>query len=102
MYGQTVMHFLSPLARNGIRDETFDERETYVSVSLSPGAPAYSFDNDDVETVDRHTYLGQILDELTLSRLAGLGDLTGKRFLEVGAGGGSVARWMADQAGPSG
>jgi SAM-dependent methyltransferase len=73
-----------------------------VSVSLSPGAPSYSFDNDHVEAVDRHTYLGQILDELTVSRLAGLGDLTGKRFLEVGAGGGSVARWMADQAGPTG
>jgi len=68
----------------------------------APDVPAYSFDNDDVEAVDRHNYLAEILDELTIARLAGLGDLSGKRFLEFGAGGGSVARWMADQAGPMG
>jgi SAM-dependent methyltransferase len=73
-----------------------------VSVSTSSGAPSYSFDNDDVEAVDRHNFLGEMLDESTVSRLAGLGDLTGKRLLEVGAGGGSVARWLADQAGPTG
>jgi 2-polyprenyl-3-methyl-5-hydroxy-6-metoxy-1,4-benzoquinol methylase len=82
--------------------ETYDEQENYVSVSTSPDAPSYSFDNDDREAVDRHNYLGEILDELTVSRLAGIGDLTGKRFLEIGAGGGGVARWMADQAGPTG
>ena len=74
-----------------------------MSVSTAPEfAPKYSFDNDDVEAVDRHHYLSEMLDGVTLNRLAGLGDLTGKRFLEFGAGGGSVARWMADQAGPSG
>jgi SAM-dependent methyltransferase len=74
-----------------------------VSVSTaSPSAPSYSFDNNDVEATDRHNYLGEMLDELTLDRLSGLGDLTGKSFLEFGAGGGSIARWMADQAGPSG
>lgn len=73
-----------------------------MSVSTSPKAPSYSFDNDDVEAADRHNYLGEMLDELTVARLSGLGDLAGKRFLEFGAGGGSVARWMADQAGPTG
>jgi len=73
-----------------------------VSVSISTDAPSYSFDNDDVEAVDRHNYLSEILDDLTISRLAGLGDLTGKRLFEFGAGGGSVAHWMADQAGPTG
>jgi SAM-dependent methyltransferase len=73
-----------------------------VSVSTSPNAPSYSFDNDDVEAVDRHNYLGEMLDEVTLARLSGIGDLAGKSFLEFGAGGGSVAQWMADQAGPTG
>jgi SAM-dependent methyltransferase len=73
-----------------------------VSVSISSGAASYSFDNNDVEAVDRHSYLGEILDEVTVARLAELGDLTGKWLLEVGAGGGSVARWMSDQVGPTG
>jgi SAM-dependent methyltransferase len=73
-----------------------------VSVSTSPGAPSYSFDNDDVEAVDRHNYLGDMLDRTTVARLSELGDLAGKRFLEFGAGGGSIAAWMADQAGPTG
>lgn len=62
----------------------------------------YSFDNNDVEAADRHNYLGAMLDELTIERLSGLGNLAGKRFLEFGAGGGSIARWMVDQAGPTG
>jgi SAM-dependent methyltransferase len=73
-----------------------------VSVSITPNAPSYSFDNNDVEAADRHNYLGEMLDELTVGRMSALGDLTGRRFLEFGAGGGSVARWMADQAGPTG
>jgi SAM-dependent methyltransferase len=73
-----------------------------VSVSTSPSAPSYSFDNNDVEAADRHNYLGEMLDELTMERIAGLGELAGKSFLEFGAGGGSIARWMADQAGPTG
>ena len=71
-------------------------------MSPSPNAPSYSFDNNDVEAADRHNYLGEMLDELTMERIAGLGDLAGKSFLEFGAGGGSIARWMADQAGPTG
>jgi SAM-dependent methyltransferase len=70
--------------------------------SVTAPAGEYSFDNNDLEAVDRHNYLGVMLDELTIERLAGLGGLAGKRFLEFGAGGGSVARWMVDQAGPDG
>lgn len=74
-----------------------------MSVSTaSPSAPSYSFDNNDVEATDRHNYLGEMLDGVTKDRLSGLGDLTGKHFLEFGAGGGSIARWMAEQAGPTG
>jgi SAM-dependent methyltransferase len=73
-----------------------------VSLSTQPGAPAYSFDNEDVESIDRHNYLGNMLDALTTDRLTGLGDLVGAHCLEVGAGGGSIARWLADQVGPTG
>jgi SAM-dependent methyltransferase len=41
-------------------------------------------------------------DARTFGRLAALGPLAGAVCLEVGAGAGSVARWLAVQAGPSG
>ena len=63
---------------------------------------AYSFDNDDPEARDRHRHLSAILDDFTFARLGSIGDLAGRRCLEVGAGGGSVARWLADQVGPTG
>jgi SAM-dependent methyltransferase len=62
----------------------------------------YSFDNDDPEAVDRHSYLSEMNDPFTFERLSRLGPLTGWRCLEVGAGGGSVARWLAEQVGPAG
>jgi SAM-dependent methyltransferase len=68
----------------------------------TPQAPSYSFDNDDPEAVDRHSILPAMLDDFTTARLASTGDLAGRRCLEVGAGGGSVARWLADQVGPDG
>jgi SAM-dependent methyltransferase len=73
-----------------------------VTTSTHPPAPSYSFDNDDPEATDRHNYLPVILDGLTTARLSSLGDLAGRRCLEVGAGGGSVAAWLADQVGPTG
>jgi SAM-dependent methyltransferase len=62
----------------------------------------YAFDNDDRAATDRHRYLSAMLDEFTFGRLADLGDLTGRRCLELGAGGGSVAAWLATRAGPTG
>lgn len=70
--------------------------------SIDPSRSRYSFDNDDPESVGRHSYLSAMLDELTFGRLGALGDLTGRRCLEVGAGGGSVARWLAGRTGPDG
>ncbi|MGI5212026.1 class I SAM-dependent methyltransferase [Plantactinospora sp. CA-290183] len=72
------------------------------TVPPEPGQPSYSFDNDDPEAVDRHNHLAAMLDGPTFARLAALGDLTGRRCLELGAGGGSVARWLAERAGPTG
>ncbi|MEV6304436.1 methyltransferase domain-containing protein [Actinoplanes sp. NPDC051861] len=62
----------------------------------------YSFDNDDPAAEQRHHILAAMLDPFTVARLGAAGDLTGKRCLELGAGGGSVARWLADRAGPGG
>jgi 2-polyprenyl-3-methyl-5-hydroxy-6-metoxy-1,4-benzoquinol methylase len=73
-----------------------------VTTSVDPGRSRYSFDNDDPESVGRHSYLSAMLDEFTFGRLARAGDLTGRRCLEVGAGGGSVARWLAGRVGPAG
>jgi SAM-dependent methyltransferase len=73
-----------------------------MSTDIEPGPSRYSFDNDDPESVGRHEYLADILDEFTFTRLSSVGGLAGKRCLEVGAGGGSVARWLAGQAGPTG
>jgi SAM-dependent methyltransferase len=65
-------------------------------------APAYTFDNDDPAAAERLRLSSAVLDGFTASRLSSLGDLTGRRCLEVGAGNGSIAGWLADQAGSSG
>jgi SAM-dependent methyltransferase len=73
-----------------------------VAAQPDPTAPAYTFDNDDPAAAERLDLSSAVLDGFTISRLLGLGDLTGRRCLELGAGNGSVARWLAGQTGPSG
>jgi SAM-dependent methyltransferase len=51
---------------------------------------------------DRLDALTNALDPVTRRHLLGRGLTDGWRCLEVGAGTGSVARWMAEQAGPKG
>jgi SAM-dependent methyltransferase len=68
----------------------------------------YPLDNDDPFAGQHHELLGTLLDQSTKNRIvtamqrARIGGLTGARCLEVGAGGGSVARWLATQVGPRG
>jgi SAM-dependent methyltransferase len=73
-----------------------------VAAEPDPATPAYTFDNDDPAAAERLDLSSAVLDGFTISRLSGLGDLTGRRCLELGAGNGSIAGWLADQAGPSG
>jgi SAM-dependent methyltransferase len=73
-----------------------------VTGSFGRRGPAYSFDNDDPVAAERHRHLARVLDPFTFERLAAAGDLTGRRCLEAGAGGGSVAGWLADRVGPGG
>jgi SAM-dependent methyltransferase len=67
-----------------------------------PATPAYTFDNDDPVAAERLGLSSAVLDGFTISRLSSLGDLTGRRCLELGAGNGSIAGWLGDQVGPSG
>jgi SAM-dependent methyltransferase len=73
-----------------------------VASQSDPARPAYAFDNDDPVAAQRLDLLSAVLDGFTVSRLSTLGDLTGRRCLELGAGNGSIAGWLADQTGPSG
>jgi len=73
-----------------------------VAAQPDPATPTYAFDNDDPAAAERLDLLSAVLDGFTISRLSSLGDLTGRRCLELGAGNGSIAGWLADQAGPSG
>jgi 2-polyprenyl-3-methyl-5-hydroxy-6-metoxy-1,4-benzoquinol methylase len=50
-----------------------------------------------------HDYLSTMLDAHTMARLSGLRvPLAGARILELGAGAGSIAHWLADTVGPDG
>jgi SAM-dependent methyltransferase len=54
------------------------------------------------DELGRLRLLEQRYDPRTFARLSALGPLAGTRCLEVGAGAGSVARWLVAQAGPAG
>jgi SAM-dependent methyltransferase len=70
--------------------------------SLSPLCP-YPLDNDGREGGDHLDGLAGTLDPFTTGRLAGLVDTFADRVcLEVGAGSGSVARWLAERVGVRG
>ncbi|MFJ2032845.1 class I SAM-dependent methyltransferase [Streptosporangium sp. NPDC087985] len=62
----------------------------------------YVFDNDGAHSADQHRYLAELLDPLTFERLGQTGVTDGWNCLEVGAGGGSVALWLAERVAPTG
>ena len=62
----------------------------------------YVFDNAHAETRERFHALSDLYDGETIRSLQGVGVASGWRCLEVAAGGGSVARWLAGQVGSSG
>jgi SAM-dependent methyltransferase len=59
-------------------------------------------DSPDAFERRRLAVLTQIADPITTRRLTGLGVGRGWHCLEVGAGDGSVARWLAERVGPEG
>jgi SAM-dependent methyltransferase len=62
----------------------------------------YVFDNAWQQEQQRLDALANTWDRNTRSNLCALGPLNGLRVLEVGAGGGSVARWLCNRVGPQG
>ncbi|WP_042421434.1 class I SAM-dependent methyltransferase [Streptacidiphilus anmyonensis] len=68
--------------------------------TAAPGR--YAFDNDSPYVEEQHRCLAAALDPITTARLATTGVGPGWRCLEVGAGRGSVALWLAERAAPGG
>jgi SAM-dependent methyltransferase len=66
------------------------------------GEDGYLLDNRQTEAGDRLTALASLLDPWTFRHLDDRGIATGWRCWEVGAGGPTVARWMADRVGSAG
>jgi SAM-dependent methyltransferase len=63
---------------------------------------SYPMDNDHPYAAEQHAALAALLDPFSQRRTTDLLDLTGRRCLEVGAGGGSFAGWLAEQVGDRG
>lgn len=63
---------------------------------------SYLLTNAAPETGERFTGLEAVFDPVTRGHLDRLGLAPGARCLEVGAGSGSIARWMADRVGSTG
>jgi SAM-dependent methyltransferase len=65
-------------------------------------APDYAFPHSDADESRRLQLFEERLDPLTRRRVERLGIGNGARCLEIGGGRGSVTRWLAELAGPSG
>ncbi len=62
----------------------------------------YLMSNVHPETAARFDGLERILDSISIGHLERVGVLAGARCLEIGTGGGSIARWLADRVGSDG
>ena len=62
----------------------------------------YVFDNAHGETRERFPALSDLYDDETIRCLRAVGVASGWQCLEVAAGGGSIAQWLAGQVGASG
>jgi SAM-dependent methyltransferase len=69
---------------------------------VSTDQAAYTLDNTWEKARWRLSVLESIYDPGTTARLTALGVGEGWRCLELGAGGGSIARWLCDRVGPTG
>jgi len=72
------------------------------SPAATAAAPAYAFDNDHRHTAEQHRCLAAAYDGITTARLEATGVGPGWQCLEIGAGGGSVALWLAERTAPGG
>jgi hypothetical protein len=72
------------------------------AVAVAEPDEGYVFDNDNAHASEHHRCLAASLDPITTARLAATGVTDGWRCLEVGAGGGSIASWLAERVAPTG
>jgi SAM-dependent methyltransferase len=68
---------------------------------IAPTGP-YALDNARPEALERFPALANAFDPGTRRHFDEIGVSTGWRCLEVGGGGGSIARWLAERVGPAG
>ena len=66
---------------------------------MATEANDYLFDNEAKQAGHRFGALASLFDPVTVRHLDEVGISAGQRCWEVGAGGGTVARWMADNRG---
>ncbi len=71
-------------------------------MSTGSGYAGPTDEADATREATRHGHLASGFDQGSARLMARLGLAAGWRVLEVGAGGGSLARWLADQVGPDG
>ena len=64
--------------------------------------PPYLMNNEHPETAGRFEGLERTLDPITIGHLSRVGVGPGARCLEIGCGGGSIARWLASRVGTEG
>lgn len=62
----------------------------------------YVLDNASEQTGQRFTSLETCFDPVSIGQLEQIGVAEGWSCLEVGGGGGSIARWLSRRVGPSG
>ena len=72
------------------------------AVNSAASASHYPFDNAAPQAGDRFASLAKLYDGVTRRHLDRFGIGAGQHCLEVGAGGGSVARFMSERVGPAG
>ncbi|WP_198520661.1 class I SAM-dependent methyltransferase [Kitasatospora sp. CB02891] len=66
------------------------------------GGRSYLFDNASAHARGQHRCLAGWLDRISIGELSRVGVQPGMSCLDVGAGAGSIAVWLADQVGPGG
>ncbi len=71
-------------------------------MNSSPRSRYFAQNSPDASELARLALLTQVFDPVTARRLTSLGVAPGWRCLEVGAGDGTVARWLAHRVGPEG
>jgi SAM-dependent methyltransferase len=62
----------------------------------------YSLDNSAIQASDRFTALAELFDPGTIHHLERCGVGRGWHCLEIGGGGGSIARWLSERVGSAG